>query len=414
MRISTLGVFNRYLSNITKYQNKIERYSNELSSGKKIFQPSDAPVDNSRALQLKSLAKEIDGYMHNIDLASNSMSIAETSLKNVSEAALDARVDIVQLLNTGILDSEDANMFKDYLQNVRDYIISQSNVRIGSNYLFGGEDSKTVPFDKNGFYRGSSVEVSVPVAKATEVVTKFNGKNYLSTTQSGILGNEKQKIGLVKAIDDIIAIIEDGEIYKLHGKNSELGYASVNDALISSAETNGTVTINYNGTTISVNYDSDTADAINPSTLQELVDAINNDPANNGNIIAYTFTDKDGIERLGFTGKETNKDIKVTITGDLQNHLGSFKHVLNEFDEGFDGVDRHRGMIGVQEQLIDNLKEQHDNFKVNYNELASKFEDSDYAEAIVNLEKAKTTYQATLASFMQNKELSLLKYFTPS
>ncbi|BAF69758.1 flagellar hook-associated protein FlgL [Nitratiruptor sp. SB155-2] len=413
MRISTLGVFNRYLSNITKYQNKIERYSNELSSGKKVFVPSDAPVDNSRALQLKSLAKEIDGYMRNIDLASNSMSIAETSLKNVSEAALDARVDIVQLLNTGVLDSEDANIFKDYLQNVRDYIISQSNVRIGSNYLFGGEDSKTVPFDENGFYQGSSVEVSVPVAKATEVVTKFNGENYLSTIQSGTLNDKKQKIGLVKAIDDIIAIIEDGEIYKLHGKNSELGYLSPNDALISSTETAGTITINYKDVTLNIDYDSDTTDSTNPSTLQELVDAINNAPANNGNITAYTFTDKDGIVRLGFAGKETDKDIEVTITGDLQNHLGGFQYILDEFDQGFEGVERHRGMIGVQEQLVDNLKEQHENFKVNYNDLASKFEDSDYAEAIVNLEKAKTTYQATLASFMQNKELSLLKYFTP-
>ena len=72
---------------------------------------------------------------------------------------------------------------------------------------------------------------------------------------------------------------------------------------------------------------------------------------------------------------------------------------------------QHRSIIGEQIVVADSIKEQNETLRVDFSNLISKLEDTDYAGAISHLEKAKTAYEATLASIMQNKDLSLLKFY---
>ncbi len=428
MRISDLSVYNKYLKYDRIQQNSIQKYSNQLSSGKKILIPSDNAIDNTRSLRFKSLKSELSGYLKNMDLVQTNQEVAETTLKNIMNASEETKIDMLQLFNHGVLDSEDAQIFRDYLEDIKDYIIKQANVKIGDKYLFGGVKSQTEPFNSQGIYQGELAETSVPIAKNTEVNSTFNGMNYLGTVESGVWNDTNSdgivdnneisyKIGLIKAIDDTIAIIEDGDLSKLDGKISNLGYTSLDSNLISTNENAGTLTISVGDYSLSVDYDQDNTTAT-PTTLQELVDAINNDPTNKTsdgqNIVrAYTFLDKDGIYRLGFKPYDSQLDVSVTETGggDILKHFGNFEYILNTYDQGYSDVSKYRSILGSQMKLIDDLRTQHENFNLNYNDLISKLEDTDFAEAIVELEKAKTAYEATMASFMQNKDLSLLNYY---
>lgn len=574
MRISDLGIFNRYLRYDRIQQAKIQKYSNQLSSGKKILSPSDSAIDNARVMRLKSINSEIASYLRNMDFVQTTQNIAEQSFSNVIDAASETKVDIVQLLNTGVLDSEDANIFKQYLQNTRNYIINQANTKVGDNYLFGGIKSQEEPFDINGYYHGETTDTKAPIATGTEVPIKFIGSqsfstesskrisivngsideiddsgiyqlkqniepksvvikqigttsvNYTDDGQGNIIDNtntvvgsidyekglvtlinesgngsasiqldydyHEQKIGIVKTIDDINSIIDSGNIAWLHGTISQYGFQDPtsllkvensitqltetsgtsgtyqlsntpiltksifiqshngstvnwkddgegniidldnNNAIVGSVDyTNGTITItsdqsdstsntitlnnNYirldNGqNVVSIAYDQNT-------TLNDILTKINTatDNSANGKPIfeAFTFKDSDGEYRLGFLNKdeETNQ-LDVRITGDLAIRTGSFDHILEKFDRHLSNIERSRSKLGTEMKLLENLKEQHEAFQVNYKELISKLEDADFSETITELEKAKTAYEATMASFMQNRDLSLLKYFT--
>ncbi len=588
MRISDLGIFNRYLRYDKIQQEKIERYSNELSSGKKILSPSDSTIDNARTMRLKSINSEIDSFLRNMDFVQTTQNVAEQTFDNILNISSEAKIDILQLFNTGVLDEEDAQIYKEYLTDIRDYIVNQANTKIGDNYIFGGIKSQTPPFDANGYYDGDTKDTKAPIAAGTDVPIKFIGSDTFSTEKSkkttipsstineiedtgsyqletniepktiqitkigsstvnykddgegniidvnnnnnivgsidytkGLItinseknsGNSnaievnnynvyQQKIGIVKTIDDITSIIENGNLSYLHGKISQFGFDSTTDTLEienssleltenstdngtykvtndseqlplqkksifiqsnngsdvnwvddgkgniidlnnnndivgsidydtgiititshSGNSSNDTITLNQNVIVlqdgediVSIAYDNDTTDNRYPSTLAEIINQINTNPDNikDGNIIfeAFTFTDKDGQIRLGILNKKEGiTNVNISINGDLTIRTGSMDYLINNYDKHFNNIERERSKLGTQMKLLQNLKDQHENFKVNYSELISKLEDSDISKAIIELEKAKTAYEATMASFMQNRNLTLLNHF---
>ncbi|MDQ7055151.1 MAG: hypothetical protein Q9M89_01035 [Persephonella sp.] len=89
-------------------------------------------------------------------------------------------------------------------------------------------------------------------------------------------------------------------------------------------------------------------------------------------------------------------------SGALLKRTGEIRRVLDTFDKGFDGVSQHRSLIGTQINIADNIKTMNEQQRVEFEELISKIENTDYAGVIAKLEQSRTAYQALLASIAQN------------
>jgi len=323
MRIPDNKFFDTFLKYSKLRETELDRKLRELSSGKKLLSPSDNPVDFVNSLRFKRLKNDIEDFERNMDFVKSNLEIAESTMGTVVNTAQSARVKIVNLLNTGTLTEEEANAIKNYLIDVRDYIIQQANVSIGDSRLFGGVKTQTDPFDSNGIYQGEILETTVPIAKGVELNVNFNGANYFGINYADNDGdlNPDRKILIVQVIDKIVSEIDSGN------------YSNLN----------------------SVTIDVDLENSGSPSTMS----------------------------------------------------------LLEAFDKGLSKIMEHRSMLGSQLNVIEDLREQHDNMKVNISELESDLEDVDYSQAISDLEKARTAYEALLAVIAQNKDLSLLKYYKP-
>lgn len=403
MRIPDIIFYDSFIKYNAEKENKIQKYTNQLASGKKILQPSDNVLGAVKSLRLKKINETIDSYNRNMDQIQTVLDVSETSLSNIINTSQEARVQIIHILNTGVLDAEDAQVLKDYFSSIRDYIIKQANVSIGDSRIFAGVKSQVDPFDSKGNYQGETLETKVPISKGVELNTTFDGKTYIGTIKSGLVSNPTEKLGIVKALDDITQIIDSGDIYKLHSYISDMGYSSVTSQIDSAASGTQTLTITSGNSSFSVNYD-------NTTTLQDLVNAINTNPSNQ-NVEAFIFQDKDGVYRLGLVNtQDSSQSITVQDSGTFINKVGGLHHVLDNFDKGFNQALLGRSKIGLQSKIIEDLKPQNEYMKTQFSELISKFEDADYASVITQLEKVKTAYQALLASFNQNKDLSLLNF----
>ena len=314
MRVSTLAIFNRYEGNIIKRENKIEKYSQILSSGKKIINPSDAPVQNDRILKLKSLQSRIDGYIKNIDNLTNNQEFATATFNNLAETAQEGRVEIVQLLNIGVFDEEDANIIDKFLQDIKKYMITEANKKVGDTYLFSGESTTTKPFSEDGTYNGSTKETEVPVAHSIQMNINFNGKEKLGVynIEDIASGTQKEQMAIIAAIDKIHEIIQSKDLSQLHKPQFKID------------------------------------------------------------------------------GKEYT--------------------VLELFDTGYNKILQERSLLGTQMKTAQDIKEQHQFKKLTLNELTSKLEDADFTKVISDLQKSQVSYQALLAVFSQNKQISLLNY----
>ena len=312
MRITDLLKYDNYIKNDQIRQNEIEKYSKQIATGKKLLSPSDDTVATVSALRLKTINQDIERYSRNMDFVLNVLDSAETQLNSIVEAGQEVRVEIVRLLNTGVLDKEDAKVLRDYFVNMKDYIIKQANFKIGDTALFGGVKTQTDPFASDGTYQGETTETKVPIAPGVELNTTFNGKVYLG------VNNDTNKMILTETIDKIVSIID----------NAINGTGSLGDL--------NTATISVNG-----------------------------------------------------------KNVKL----------------LEAFDIGLNTVMQYRSVIGTQIKTIQDLKTINDQNKVFNNDLISKLEDTESAEAITNLQKAQVAYQALISVFNQNRQLSLLDFF---
>lgn len=226
MRITDLLRFDNYIRNDQIRQSELEKYSKQVSTGKKLLQPSDDTVATVASLRLKRINENLDTYLRNMDFASNVLDVAETALRNISEAGTEVRVEIIRLLNTGVFDKEDGMVLRDYFQQMRDYILKNANVSIGDTRLFGGVKSQTDPFDSNGIYQGQTQETVIPVASGVEVNTTFDGSRYVGINPTN------GKMLMVEALDKIVEIIDravsgSGSLGELHTTTITVGTESL-------------------------------------------------------------------------------------------------------------------------------------------------------------------------------------------
>ncbi|TCK05176.1 flagellar hook-associated protein FlgL [Phorcysia thermohydrogeniphila] len=315
MRVPDLKFFDILIKYDRKRSVDLTRKTEELSSGKALLYPSDSPVDYARVIRLKNIVSGFERFNRNIDLTQNILETAESVLGTVVNTAQTVRVKIVQLLNTGVLNEEDAKVMVDYLESIKDYIIQQGNTKIGDSYLFGGVKTQEAPFSSDGSYNGETTETTVPVANGVTVNTNFNGKNYFGVNSASGSG----KILIVEVLDTIITLIKNGE------------YSQLN--------------------TYEIDVDLD--------------------------------------------GSGTPTKMKL----------------LDAFDAGLSKIMEYRSIIGTKIATVENLRIQNESLRVHYSNLISKIEDTDYAAAISEYEKAKTAYEALIAAIQQTKDLSLLKFY---
>ncbi len=311
MRVTNQELFDILLKYDRLRNSQLKRATEELSSGKSLLSPSDNPVDFARKLRFQRFVDSIKRFNRNIDLTNSILSTGETALNSTVNVLQEARVKIVQVLNTGTLNGDDAKVLADYFRKVSSYVVNMGNTRVGDSYIFGGVKTQTSPFSSDGTYNGETVETTVPIANGVEVNTNFNGLKYFGVNKVS------NKITVVEVLNKIADILESGDLSQLH-----------------------TVTL-----------DVDLGDGVQPLKL------------------------------------------------------------LDAFDKGLSKIMAYRSILGSKEKIAENLKMQNEAIALHFKELQSKLEDADYASVISEYEKAKTAYQALLASINQTQNLSLLNYF---
>lgn len=209
MRIPDVSFFDTFTKYDRLREKNLEKFTKQLASGKEILSPSDNTVDYIRSMRFKRLNSDIDTFNRNISLVKTNLEVAENTLGTIEDAGQETRIEILRLLNTGVLDSEDAEILKDYFQSMKEYIINQANVQVGDSSLFAGVKAQVKPFDGNGEYQGENVETTVPIAKGVELNTTFDGKNYLGVNEVS------NKMLVAEALDKIVEIIDSGDLTRL-------------------------------------------------------------------------------------------------------------------------------------------------------------------------------------------------------
>jgi flagellar hook-associated protein 3 FlgL len=99
MRVSTSWAQQQSVGSMMDRQSDLSDLNTQLSTGKRINQPSDDPVGAARALDLSHLTSDTAQYQRNITSANARLGLEDQSLSNTSDVLGRVRTLLLQAAN---------------------------------------------------------------------------------------------------------------------------------------------------------------------------------------------------------------------------------------------------------------------------------------------------------------------------
>ncbi|RWR01919.1 flagellar hook protein FlgL [[Pantoea] beijingensis] len=146
MRLSTSMMYNQQMKGISDAQSAWMKVGEQLSTGKRVINPSDDPVASSRAVVLAQAQAESSQYGLARTFATQNISLEENVLSNVTSSIQDAQ-QLIVFAGNGTLSDDDRASVATQLEGIRAQLLNQANTTDGNGrYIFAGYSSNLPPF----------------------------------------------------------------------------------------------------------------------------------------------------------------------------------------------------------------------------------------------------------------------------
>ncbi len=146
MRISTANRYDATVDSLQRRQRDMAQAQAQMTSGKRINQPSDDPTGAARAERAYLSSQRIESSQRSVDASRNAMVLAESALGQSSEVLQSARETLVSAGNGSYSANERAAQ-ANQLSQLRSQLLALANQGNGAGgYLFGGQGATAMPF----------------------------------------------------------------------------------------------------------------------------------------------------------------------------------------------------------------------------------------------------------------------------
>lgn len=209
MRISTQMMYQQNMRGITNSQAEWMKYGEQMSTGKRVINPSDDPIAASQAVVLSQAQAENSQFALARTFATQKVSLEENVLNQVTTAIQSAQEKIVSAGNGTLSDDDRASLATD-LQGIRDQLMNLANSTDGNGrYIFAGFKTETAPFAQaDGTYNGGSENITQQVDTSRSKVIGHTGDKIFNKITSNAVpepNNGTSETNLFRMLDSAIA-----------------------------------------------------------------------------------------------------------------------------------------------------------------------------------------------------------------
>ncbi len=170
------------LNDINSALAKLQRSSNELSSGRKILEPSDNPYGASHSIDLQSQLDGLSSYTSSVNDGISWTQTAEGALSGMGQALQRVRQLLISAGN-GTTSQADLSNIATEVTQLTEAIKQAANTQYAGQYVFAGTLTSTPPYEhgENDEYQGNTGTVSRSIGAGATL--------QVNSDLSSILGN---------------------------------------------------------------------------------------------------------------------------------------------------------------------------------------------------------------------------------
>ena len=163
----------------------LDRSSNELSSGRRILEPSDDPYGTSHAIDLQSQLDGLSAYAGATQDGIAWTQTAEGAMMNISDVLQRVRELVVQASN-GTLNPEDLRGIGTEVTQLTEAVKQDANTQYAGEYVFAGTATTTSPYGAAGEdeYHGNAESIARSIGPGTSIAVNSNLSSVLGNGQA--------------------------------------------------------------------------------------------------------------------------------------------------------------------------------------------------------------------------------------
>lgn len=209
MRITNNTMTTTFMRNLNRNLNQMQKYHNQLSSGKLVSKPSDNPLLVAKIMDLNNTIMQNKQYNTNIKDTLGWVETQDSALNSVSGTLNRVRELIIYGANSALSDT-DRQAIKDEMVMKVGELADALNTNFDGRYIFGGQKTTEKPFavdnvDHSLDYSGDDKTISREISPGVEVK--------LITDGGAITGNGE----LSTLLKNIISAMDTNDTEQLSG-----------------------------------------------------------------------------------------------------------------------------------------------------------------------------------------------------
>ena len=398
MRVSTSWMQQQSVGSMMDRQSDLSDINTQLSTGKRINQPSDDPVGAARALDLTHVTADTAQYQRNITSANARLGLEDQTLSNVTNVLGRVRTLLLQAANGTQTDETRGDIAAEMVQ-LRQQLLGQANSKDGQGeYIFAGNRTGTEPFaSQNGVtYVGDDGQRMVAAGPGLQVATGDPGSAVFANIPTG------------------------NGTFAISAASANTGSAVAGASSVSDPHANPSA---WDGGSYSIVFTAADAYEVRDGG-GAVLDSGSYDPAVGGSVsfrgaqVAFSGTPAAGDSFA--LGASSTQDVFTTldkIIGTLQQPNGGGADTQNDINTQFANLDqaintitRTRGAVGARMNALDQQSGLDDDLTLQYKSALSDVQSVNYYDAISQLGAQTTALQAAQQTFTKIQGSKLFDY----
>jgi flagellar hook-associated protein 3 FlgL len=201
MRVTQGMISSNLLRNLSNNYSELNKYMNQLQTGKKIDKPSDDPLVAIKGMNYRTEVSRVQQYQRNLNEVENwydntdsALDKATSALQRVRELAIQASSDTNE--------QGDRESIRMEVEQLKMHLVDVANTNVNDKFIFNGTNTDTPPFNDQGQPTGELNNEPVMIAISDETTLQANLR------AEEVFGGAE---GVFATIDRFITRLENGE-----------------------------------------------------------------------------------------------------------------------------------------------------------------------------------------------------------
>jgi len=180
MRVTFSTSFRETMADVNRAAEELAASERQVSSGRRLNQPSDDPAAASAVISDQAALSQIDAYLGASDAATSRLTVVDTTLSDIIDKITAAKTAALGARGSAQTASQrDAAAAE--LQGILEALVGDFNAQFNGAYLFSGTSATTPPYTMAGgtvsAYQGNSQTMAIDTGPGRTTQASFDGRS---------------------------------------------------------------------------------------------------------------------------------------------------------------------------------------------------------------------------------------------